>query len=223
MLFFYSFLSPRCTLLFPYFDQAQFARFADALPEAERKKLMEYYVDCLKRQMYAQGPDQVLLEKVALIAGRLNSIYDALPDMRIVYLVRHPYESIPSLISMFAVSWKALAPKAAQREETAEALAQLIFDYYRAVAEFKKKVPAEQFYELRYKDLVADPKAAVLGVYEHFGMEVDSQYDAVLDLEKEKAGKYKSKHSYSLEEYGLSKERVYEELKDIFEEYGFEK
>jgi len=34
--------------------------------------------------------------------------------------------------------------------------------------------------------------------------------------------KYKSVHNYSLEQYGMTREQVYEEIGFIFEKYGFD-
>ncbi|MFW6324173.1 MAG: sulfotransferase, partial [Desulfovibrionales bacterium] len=140
MLFVYAFLSPLITLLFPFPGELPSVLYPDRLPERERKKLMRYYVDCLRRHMYATGPDKILLEKVALIAGRIESIYQAVPGLRIVHLVRHPYESIPSLISMFAVSWRFFHPEAARGNANKE-LSEMVFDYYRSLMEFTAKLP----------------------------------------------------------------------------------
>ncbi len=221
MLFVYTLLSPLTGLLFPYFEALPYAMFIDRLPAAKREKIMAYYLSCLKRHLYATGPDKILLEKVALIAGRLQSVLQTLPDMRLVHLVRHPYQSIPSLISMFAVPWKTMAPKAAKRTETFQALAEIIFAYYKHILEIKKTLPAEQFLEIHYDDLVANPQLAVERIYHHFQIPPNDMYERFLAEESKQAGSYKSKHHYTLEEFGLSKQQVYIELKEVFEVYGF--
>ena len=222
MLFVYAMLSPLLALLFPFFNEFEGAKFVDRLPPENRQKLMVYYQDCLKRHMYATGPDKILLEKVALIAGRLGSIVEVLPDMRIIYLVRHPYESIPSLISMFYAPWKSLAPQALKDSRASREVATMIFEYYRYLLEFKKKLPEGKFIEVRYTDLVADPKGTVERVYSKLNLTMTEEYREILEAETEKARRYKSGHRYSLEDYGLSREMVYKELKGVFEEYGFE-
>jgi hypothetical protein len=75
--------------------------------------------------------------------------------------------------------------------------------------------------EVRYENLVADPRETVEGIYRELGLEMGDEYRAVLAEETERARQYKSKHTYTLEEYGLTKQMVYEELKEVFEEYGF--
>jgi hypothetical protein len=76
--------------------------------------------------------------------------------------------------------------------------------------------------EIRYENLVANPQGTVESIYRGLGLEIGDEYRAVLAEETEKARQYKSKHTYTLEEYGLTKQMVYEELQEVFEEYGFE-
>lgn len=222
MLFVYAMLSPLLVLLFPFLDELPEAKFVDSLPEAERRRLMRYYRDCLQRHLYATGPDKVLLQKVALIAGRLRSILETFPDMRIVYLVRHPYESIPSLISMFRVPWRTLAPAAYDDPRATAAVTTMICDYYRAILQLKKELPAEQFIDVYYRDLVADPRGCIDELYGKLGLDMSEEFRQVLEEESDRARHYKSRHQYSLEEYGLSREQICRELGEVLEEYGFE-
>lgn len=223
MLFVYAMLSPLLGLLFPFLDRLEEAKFVDRLPEAKRRKLMEYYRDSLKRHLYATGSDKILLEKVALIAGRLRSILEVIPDMRIVHLIRHPYQSVPSLMNMFSVPLRSLAPQVKHDTRAIQEVARMIFEYYQYLLELKKKLPENQFIEVRYEDLVKDPEGTVEWIYHKLGIEMSREYRALLMAEAEKARHYISKHKYSLEEYGLTEEKVYEELKAVFEEYGFER
>lgn len=221
MLFMFALLSPLLALQFPYIDELEPAMFVDRLPEATRRKLMRTYVDSLRRQLYATGPDRILLQKVALIAGRIHSIVEAIPDIRIVHLVRHPYESVPSLISMFQAPWRAIAPQAMRDHHASRALAEVIFSYYRVLLDLKRTMPPSQFIEVRYEELVADPKATVERVYRELDLPMSNEYAAILDQERVGARAYRSKHSYSLEACGLTRDDVYCAMPEVFEAYGF--
>jgi len=221
MLFMFAMLSPLLGLLFPFLKEMDAATFVDFMPQKSRQKLMSYYKDCLQRHLYATGPDKILLQKVALIAGRLQSIHEILPDMRIVHMVRHPNESIPSLISMFDATWKSLAPAACKDGRAYRELADLICGYYVHLHEVEKNFPADGILKVRYEDLVADPHNIIHGIYQKFGLEFSPEYDRLLREETNKAGTYKSKHRYSLEDYGLTKEMLYQRLKPVFKDYGF--
>jgi hypothetical protein len=222
MLFVYTMLSPLLGMLFPFLDKLEEAVFLDNLPLEERHKIMEYYKDCLKRHLYATGPDKLLLEKSALIAGRLNSIAQFFPDMRIVHLIRHPYQSVPSLINMFVIPLRRLAPQIKRDSRAISKIIKMIFEYYNCLLDFKKKFPREQFIEVRYEDLVADPQKTITFIYQKLNIELSKELESALEYERKKALHYKSRHSYSLEDFGLTKKKVYDELKNFFEEYGFE-
>jgi len=221
MYFMYAMLSPNLGLLFPFLKEMDAATFVDFLPEKSRKKLMKYYYSCLQRHLYAEGPDKILLQKVALIAGRIGTIYELLPDIRVVHLVRHPYQSIPSLVSMFDTTWKTLAPEACRNGQAYVDLTDMICDYYEHLHEFEKNLPAENLLKIRYEDLLADPYGVVAGIYEKFDLELGPAYDKVLQQQVEKAKSYQSRHSYSLENYGVSEELIKNRLKTVFDDYGF--
>lgn len=221
MLFVYAMLSPLLGLLFPFLKEMDEVTFVDFMPQQSRRKLMSYYKGCLQRHLYATGPDKILLQKVALIAGRLQSIHDLQPDMRIVHLVRHPNESIPSLISMFEATWKSLAPNACKDNRAYLELADVICKYYVHLHELEKDFSADTLLKVRYEDLVADPYKTVGRIYQKFGLETSPEYDRLLTEETQKSRKYKSRHNYSLKDYGLSEEMIYQRLKSVFDDYGF--
>ncbi len=222
MLFMYAMLSPLLFLLFPFIKEMDSAAFVDCIAEKSQEKLMAYYKSCLQRHLYAAGPDKILLQKVALIAGRIQTIHSLLPDMRVVHLIRDPAQSIPSLISMFEVTWKSLAPHAVDNGRACREMADLICNYYLHLHAVEKEIPHEYLFKLHYPDLVADPRAAVHAVYAHFGLEMRPDYDALLNREMQRARTYTSRHQYSLEQYGLNKEMIHRRLEPIYQEYGFE-
>ena len=72
------------------------------------------------------------------------------------------------------------------------------------------------------QDLVARPKETLERCYRELGIEMSERFRDRLRFEDKKQSAYRSKHSYSLEDFGLSREAVYEQLVDVFEEYGFD-
>ena len=133
----------------------------------------------------------MLLQKVALIAGRLGSIIEVLPKMHIVHLVRHPYQSIPSLVSMFNVPWKRMAPQALRNSQANLEVVKMVFEYYRYLLELKKRLPKGKIIEVRYEDLVNDQKETVEKLYRRLDLEMSDEYRAILEAETEKARRCK--------------------------------
>jgi hypothetical protein len=67
-----------------------------------------------------------------------------------------------------------------------------------------------QFYDVDYKDFVADPIGTVEGIYKYFGLSLtDSALQAMQEIHAEsKKGPRAPKHTYSLADYGLTAEAV---------------
>jgi hypothetical protein len=124
---------------------------------------------------------------------------------------------------MFDATWKSLAPRARRDNRAARELAELICDYYLHLHRLEQDFPADRLVKVRYEDLVADPRAAVHGIYQALGVELRPDYDALLAAETSRARQYRSRHHYSLQSYGLDREMIYQRLAPIFEEYGFER
>ncbi|NET32524.1 MAG: sulfotransferase [Cyanothece sp. SIO1E1] len=220
-LFVYTLLSPVIFLLFPFPEALPAASWVDELPAKIRQPLMNYYQDCLQRHLYATGSDKTLLIKNTTMGGRLWFTRELFPDLRIVHVIRHPYESLPSFLSMNAVAWHQFVPQARHNPKTSQAVAQLYCQYYRQYRALKESLPRAQVIEVHYEALVNDPKGTIEHIYRALGLSMTAAYAAKLQAETERSRTYKSRHQYSLQEFGLSAEMIYEQMPDLFEAYGF--
>lgn len=226
-IFVWTLLSPVITLLFPYPHRLHSTTWVEQLPPQTRHQLMDSYLDCLKRHLYATGSDKTLLIKNTTLTGRLAPMMEALPDLRIIHLIRHPYQAIPSLLSMYAVPWQKFAPQTRNNSNSYEALAQLYGEYYRRRMEiFQEMNQSESFrarlMEIPYENLIKDPLAIVKTIYQKFELEMSQDFQQQLEKQLQNHAKYKSSHQYSLEQFGLQREKLYEMMKDVFDFYGFD-
>ncbi|MDD9892965.1 MAG: sulfotransferase [Gammaproteobacteria bacterium] len=217
----YTLMTPASLLLFPWLNKTADVRFVDHLEEPRRRKLGQYYLNNLQRHAYATGQQHTLLAKNALAIGRLRTQMEVTPDMRVVHLVRHPYEAIASMISMFTVPWKAHSPEKMSDPEYTGQIATLLIEYYRYMLELQKELPADRYIEVRYENLIAEPKAVVERIYDQFELPMSDDYAQWLDAEVNKSRQYKSSHSYSLADFGLDEADIAREAADLFEHYGF--
>lgn len=205
---------------FPYYDVIHGNKFLDHEPKHVRKNAMDFYESSVKRFMHAAGKDRTYLAKNVMSTGRFQSLLERFPDAKIIYIARHPYEALPSMISMFSVMYGKSIP---DNDPRRLAFAELGIQFYLYLAEMRKVIPPSQFIALKYDDLVEHPKDTVLKVYKHFNWEVSEHFMAALEKEERRQKNYQSNHDYSLEKYSLSKEYIYEQLFEVFHEFGFEK
>jgi hypothetical protein len=195
----------------------------DNLDENSREKIKKFYKATAQRWMYALGSDKLFLSKSVMSSGRLELLHDIFPDIKIIFLIRNPYQAIPSFTSMFAESWPNMFPTIPKVSEEYREWGEVGISYYKYFNEEKSKFKKENFITISYTDLIAQPKETVLKIYDQLKLNVSPTFLDVLEKETTKSRHYSSKHTYSLEEYGFDKDHIYNELEFIFEEFGFEK
>ncbi len=220
-LFVYAFMSPVLALLFPTLVQRPEWAWVDRCRASQRAGLMKHYVRSLQRHVHIHGGDKTLLVKNTGASGRLRTMLEALPDSRIVHVVRHPFEAVPSLLSMYARAWKAVAPEFADNPETHRSLADLYMQYYRYRADVLDRLPLSHVHTVQYKRLTSAPETVVREAYGHLGFRMSSEVEMALKRAAHAAGNHHSAHSYSLTEFGMTARGLLELYPDVFARYGF--
>ena len=221
--YFMSGISPAIALVTPYLYHFRDLYLLDQLEERKRERIKKFYKATLQRWMYVLGPDKQFLCKSVMSTGRLMMLRELFPDVKVIYLVRNPYEACPSFVKMFTSSWKMISPAIPENSQEYRELANLAVTYYLHFDEQKKYFKPENLITLKYDDLVTNPYSSVEKIYQHFNLEIGNQFETKLREETNQALSYKSKHQYSLAQYGLQKEEIYKALNFVFETYHFEK
>ena len=219
-LYFLSGISPALSLITPYLKHFRELYILDRLDEKKKARIRKYYCSTLQRWMYVLGEDKQFLCKSVMSIGRLQLLQELFPDMRIVYLARNPYEAIPSFVEMFSSTWKAIGFKIPANAEQTHELAELAIIYYQYFNEQKQNIRPENQVTLKYEDLVSNPYACVMKIYQQFDFKMSAAMQEKLQKESTISKSYKSKHYYSLEQYGLDKKEIYKALPFVFNEYG---
>jgi hypothetical protein len=222
-LFLYAFESEAIFLLFPFVQELWAAGFPDALPPEERRKLMRYYRSCLQRHLYANSPEKTLLSKATQSSGSVESLLEEFPDAKFITIVRHPYRSVASHVSLFVPVWHAHSPDIAADGPVAKAYAKLAVEWYKHLFAFRQQVNPRNYYCIDYRDLVRDPGETVHKLYDHFGWSIPETYREGLARATQRQQEFKSKHEYSLEDFGLSPEWIQQELGEIMDAYKLER
>lgn len=221
--FVYPFVTEAVYLLFPYVDELWEAGFSDALPPHERKQLMRYYRSCLQRQLYVNGPSKTILAKATQACGSMQGLLEEFPDARFLTILRHPYESVASHVSVFYPVWHAHSPEIAKDSDTSRAYARLALEWYRHLVAMRARIDPARYAWLDYRELVRDPAAAIEQVYAHFGWPPSPAFRARLAAARSAEAEFKSKHRYSMEEYGLSREWISAQIGDVLDACGLQR
>ena len=218
--FVYTFVTEAIFLLFLHVDELWEAGFQDALPPGKRRKVMAFYRSCLQRRLFASGPTKMILTKATQSSGAVESLLEAFPDAKFITIIRHPYKSVASHVSVFWPVWQAHSPAMRKDGPESKAYARLAVRWFQHLFQFRRKVSPQQYYCIDYRDLTRDPKAALEKLYEHFGWTMSKALQEKLAAATQQQRDFKSKHEYKLEEFGLSKEWIQEELGEVLEHYA---
>jgi hypothetical protein len=218
--FVYTFLTEAIFLLFLHVDELRVAGFLDALPPGKRRKVMAFYRSCLQRRLYASGPDKTILTKATQSSGAVESLLEAFPDAKFITIIRHPYESVASHVSVFWSVWQAHSPNLKKDGPASKAYARLAVRWYQHLFAFRDKVDPRQYYCIDYRDLTRDPQATLENLYRHFGWSMSEELRRKLASAKGHQVNFASKHRYSLEEFGLTKQWIHEELGSLLDHYN---
>jgi omega-hydroxy-beta-dihydromenaquinone-9 sulfotransferase len=193
----------------------------DDMPADWRAKVMDNYDTFVRSYLYAGNETRTYLCKNVFSSGRVRSLREQYPDARFIHIVRHPYEAIPSFCSMFSMPWKVLRPEIEPDSDTTRTWARIATAFYRHLHDVRAEMPPEKFISVRYDDLVRRPVETVEAIYQRFDLLMTPDLRERLHQEVALRSGYESRHTYSLETFGLSAAQIQEDLGDIFDEYGF--
>jgi hypothetical protein len=195
----------------------------DEMPPAKRRRLMRFYSDCVRRQLYLNGPEKIHLSKNPVFSGRVASLLEAFPDARIVVCVRDPSETIPSLLKLMQTGWARRRWDAARMTQSLRLLAEQSFHTYLYPLDVLRDRPNTPHAIVDYRDLTAEPAATVRAVCARLGFPVSEQLGSALALHEARERSQGSTHRYSLEEFGLRRDEIETALADLYEQFGWEK
>jgi hypothetical protein len=220
---FFFMMGVSASLMLTHIMPQEFERLGifDDMPADWRSTVMDNYDTFVRSYLYAGDDRRTYLCKNVFSSGRVRSLHEQYPDARFVHIVRHPYEAIPSFCSMFSMPWRLLRPDIAPDSNTTRTWARIATAFYRHLHELQAELPPEQFISIRYDELMRRPVETVESVYQRFGLLMTRELRERLQHEVTRRSAFESRHTYSLETFGLSAAHIQEELSDIFDAHGF--
>lgn len=182
-----------------FFGQEPYSRWLAERDEDELELAYGFYVDQL-RILLDQRPGR-LLEKSPALLGYERILTRHMPDASIVVTHRDLSETIPSILSLNAVT-RAVTHRF-EPGELGPKLAEHVKGMVRGVLDAPGD--SDRVIDVRYPDLVRDPYAVFRGLLERLGLseppDLVERVDAVqADLPRHKYGR----HVYNLEQFGLT-------------------
>jgi len=143
------------------------------------------------------------------------------PDARVVMCHRKMDVLVPSGTSFFESFNVSYVKDGYDRYGFADKIVQHGLQMRNHMMEFRKTYEhPEQFVDVQYNDIVANPISIVKSIYSQFNMPYTQSFEDRMNqwLDANKQGKH-GRHEYSLEMYNMNKQDVLEEWKEYTEAY----
>lgn len=218
------------TFPFPY-PELEYLFWTDREPAPRRRRILGFYRAMLQRLLYSRASpgsgtraeDRIHCSKSPQFTLKMRALLEQFPDARFIVMLRHPFETIPSLLDLMSQYWRAMGAPEELVQASADLLGEIQIAQYRYAVEVVDALPAHQHVIVEFRDLLADPKQVVEGIYERFGLEMSESFDRFLEDEREAARSFQSQHDYDPEGQGPERERVARELGDLFDRFGWER
>ncbi|HRD10411.1 MAG TPA: sulfotransferase [Mycobacterium sp.] len=205
---------------YPQAQHLDFYYVDDRWSVPKRRRVMQFYRECVRRQLVLNGPGKTHLSKAPIHCGRVQSLIDTFPDARFVVPVRNPYETIPSFLKLMQFAWSARKQSEADMQASFRSFVESSYHYYQHPLEVLDANPEVPSAILNYSDLVTDPAGTMHSVYDEIELEMVPEQERALAAEKGR--EYRSGHTYSLEEFGLEADGIRTHLASLFDRFGWE-
>lgn len=206
-----------CTQVFDaQFDIPSYHRWF--LDEADYLPAFRYHKRLLQL-LQANAPGRWTLKNPwhPLYLNELTTVY---PDAQLVMTHRDPVEVVGSACSLI----RAVRPMFSDEIDLERIGRDLIETFDRIIERtiaFKEKHGWDAIYDLHYAELMRDPIGQLKKVYEHFGEPFTPEAEAAMSnyMQQNPQGKH-GRHTYSLEDYGLTRGQVRDHFRDYCEKFN---
>ncbi len=202
--------------LWPYFV------FDQELAPAHRARIMGFYKRCVQNHLYVFGADKIFLSKNPMFSTMVQSLDEVFPDAKFIYMARTPFETVPSTISLVSYYFNTVMSPLEPYPYLKDQLEMLELYYSYPLVKFLA-LPESRQLAIAYVTLIEQPQQTVKELYARFGIELSTAYCLALQKEQDKARRYTSRHSYSLEKFGLTPEAIVKKYEPVFERFGFDR
>jgi hypothetical protein len=138
-----------------------------------------------------------------------------------IYTIRNPLDGVASMLDVAQKIWESAGmAEGFQHQEWAYRTVKAMYAY--PLSWFAQA--DESTYDLLvHDDLLQRPSEVIEAIYEKFGYRMEDAFLTILREEDEKQRGYRSRHKYSLEQFGLSREQIVEDFREVFDRFGFDR
>lgn len=194
--------------------------------QPNQNALFSFLEQAWRRNLVYKNKPRIIV-KSSLMSLRPEELVARYPDCKILYLVRDPLEAIPSGMSLLTGVLERSyrihtdVPQA-KRAHYLENLYQASHCMYGTFHEAWQagRIPERNLHIVRYDQLTGNLIETMADVLRFLEIEPSAEFTAKVAQQHEVQQRRRSGHSYSLETFHLSAERITRDLDFVYRDYG---
>lgn len=209
--------SPYLTIAFPNRPpQCQEYLDLEGISESRLRRWKRALKTFMRKITYKTGKRLVL--KSPPHTARIKTLNAMFPRAIFIHIVRDPYIVFPSTVNLWRTLYKTHGLQTPTYAGLDELVLQTFTRMYDRLEEGKKLLGPDQFYELRYEDLVQDPQGEMKKIYDHFRL---GGFDAVLPCLQEYLASVKGYETNKYQLSDLQRAEITRRWGDVIRRYGY--
>jgi hypothetical protein len=193
------------------------ARLDKDMSECDRRRLIAWYRRSIQKHMYVFGRDRKFLSKNASFPGLMDTLLDEFPDARVIVTLRDPVAAMPSQLSSLRPGLEAVGYKQVT-DSLRDRLVDLTLFYFLHAGDVEDRHP-DRVTSIMNDDLRKHLGSAVRDAFERLGIELSPALDESLSRYADVSRSSKSRHRYTLEEFGLNEELIRSQFAAVYERF----
>ena len=202
--------SPDCAAIW------RLGHFDEQICADQRRRLLRKYRGVLQRHLYFYGRGRRLLSKNPSFSSWVRSLAAEFPDARFVAPIRCPHECVPSQLSSIRKSLQMFGYDIFE-PKLRDNFINLMRFYYENVTQHVPALGADtnggRGLLVDYKRLCGQPAETLNSILSELGYDVTASTAAAMEAGTRQARQFRSRHKYTLEEFGLC-------VEDLNREFG---
>jgi hypothetical protein len=201
------------SLSFPFFWHVP--SYGDYLQTADYSRPYKMLKKFVKMLQYGSNKDRWIL-KCPLHLQQLEHLFAEFPDARVVVTHRDPIKSVGSIFGLLFAHRTQFGNSQVEPDPSAirDIVEGGVYGLNKLIAWRDDPAQESRFVDVYYRDVEADPVAAMKGVYDKLGIPFTDQVAGEIAgyVRNNRKGKYGA-HTYSLADYGLSEAEIREKFR----------
>lgn len=177
------------------------------LSDAHGAPTMAFHKQFLQHLQWGRNDGRTWVLKAPDHMQHLKAVTEVYPDARMIWTHRKPLTVLPSLASVTAIVRS--VNMEVDRPTVAKASLKFQTDTLRRGLAEREHIDPKQFYDLDYRDLVADPIGSVRRIYDYWDIALSAEAETRMRAWLERNQQHQhGEHKYSLEELGMDAHQI---------------